>query len=799
MDAETHAEIVESFLKYDVNGDGVITCSELTAVLQGLDAAFWTNKNIDKLMAAADINGDGCIQYSEFVTWVVGRSASQMVAHELEAVPDARARMDPKTAVAEMDGSSEFHIAEAFFRFDANSDGFITRNELATVLQNLDDSTWDDHKVNMLLQFADVNGDHRIQYNEFCAWVLGQTPARQLADALSGQADIDSPMRLSGASENCEATIRDAFQRFDTDGDGVITMTELARVLRRLDPFTWTNCKVNALLRAADTNNDGSIQYEEFVAWIMRTGTTSRNRDIQLPPLMPKSLGVLPNCEAFGRYSKRPITVSLVKMNGQTLKSLTLPRNELVKTLREVALKALGCECCRLVSGSTYLRPRMTLADAGVTDGAAITAVVNTGILQFAFTAQGGYAALKADGSVVTWGGAHVGGDSSGVADLLREGVDHVFATWFAFAALRTDGSVVCWGNGGHGGACCGVSEQLREGVAQITATREAFAALKVDGSMVAWGNTCSDAVSEHLRKGVVAVFANRLAFAALKESGAVVTWGDAACGGDLGTASKQLAANVVTIFSTTSAFAALKTDGSVVAWGDPSMGGSFGSVADSLTGGVTAVYANQCAFAAVTHAGAVVTWGHPDAGGCSKEVACELVGGVERIFSTHTAFAALKTGGRVVCWGLEGGAVSAAVVAEEIADEVTDISSTGSAFAALKEGGAVVTWGHRGGGGCSAHVAAEISHDVQRLYATEASFAALLPGGSVVAWGAEPYGGDTSAVADQLREGVTHVFTARQAFAALKVDNSVVVWGAGVEPSAVAKLQPFYAPVAAG
>ena len=52
------------------------------------------------------------------------------------------------------------------------------------------------------------------------------------------------------------------------------------------------------------------------------------------------------------------------------------------------------------------------------------------------------FAAILGDGSVVTWGLAYDGGDSSAVQPQLR-GVQQIQASGHAFAALLCDGSVV--------------------------------------------------------------------------------------------------------------------------------------------------------------------------------------------------------------------------------------------------------------------------------------------------------------------------------------------------------------------
>ena len=53
-----------------------------------------------------------------------------------------------------------------------------------------------------------------------------------------------------------------------------------------------------------------------------------------------------------------------------------------------------------------------------------------------------GLAALKADGSVVTWGDADFGGDSTAVREQLAHDVQHVNSTFAAFAALKGTGAV---------------------------------------------------------------------------------------------------------------------------------------------------------------------------------------------------------------------------------------------------------------------------------------------------------------------------------------------------------------------
>ncbi len=100
------------------------------------------------------------------------------------------------------------------------------------------------------------------------------------------------------------------------------------------------------------------------------------------------------------------------------------------------------------------------------------------------------FAALRQDGTVVTWGDPSAGGDSSEVQDDLRDVVS-VSASNAAFAALRQDGTVVTWGDPGAGGDSSEVQSDLYN-VVEISSSFGAFAALREDGSVVTWGETSS-------------------------------------------------------------------------------------------------------------------------------------------------------------------------------------------------------------------------------------------------------------------------------------------------------------------
>ena len=70
----------------------------------------------------------------------------------------------------------------------------------------------------------------------------------------------------------------------------------------------------------------------------------------------------------------------------------------------------------------------------------------------------------------------------------LSRGVQIVVGNGFAFAAVKVDGSVVTWGLAECGGDSSGVAAQSSGGVHSVVGNDCVFAAVKVDGSLVTWG-----------------------------------------------------------------------------------------------------------------------------------------------------------------------------------------------------------------------------------------------------------------------------------------------------------------------
>eukprot|EP00439_Symbiodinium_sp_Y106_P009580 s517_g1.t1 len=278
-------------------------------------------------------------------------------------------------------------------------------------------------------------------------------------------------------------------------------------------------------------------------------------------------------------------------------------------------------------------------------------------------TTTGAFAAIRADGAVVTWGNPDAGGDSTDVQEQLTQ-VVQIQSSEMGFAALRADGQVIAWPWTLDNFDEPEVQRKLRN-VTQINATALAFAAVCADGSVATWGLSDTEGDSSQVQQqlqDVQNIQENGCAFAAIRGNGTVVAWGDAQSGGDSSTVNQQLGEiqeapddsdraimqhqlpTPVQVQATNRAFAAVRLDGRVVAWGDPAYGGDTSRVQQHLFN-ILQVQATSGAFAAIRSDGQVFAWGDPKRGGDSSQVQDQLTQ-VQYMQANDSAFVAVRKNG---------------------------------------------------------------------------------------------------------------------------------------------------------
>jgi len=135
---------------------------------------------------------------------------------------------------------------EAFSLFDKDGDGKITTKELGTVMRSLGQNPTEAELKEMIAE-VDANKNGTIEFQEFLTM-----------------------MSKKMKEPDSQDEIREAFKVFDKDGNGFISAAELRHVMTNLGE-KLTDEEVDEMIREADINGDGQINYNEFVSMMMST------------------------------------------------------------------------------------------------------------------------------------------------------------------------------------------------------------------------------------------------------------------------------------------------------------------------------------------------------------------------------------------------------------------------------------------------------------------------------------------------------------------------------------------------
>merc|ERR1719438_269658 len=208
MSFRSVSNVKESFKKFDANGDGAISRSELKNGMKVSDA------ELDIVFALGDLDGDGEISMSEFVL-IMSPLAKNAVNKFRNCFKDIN------------------ELINAFKSFDTNGDGSISQQELSAGMRNMRMS-FSNEETNAIFAAADINQDGEIAYTEFVCLMIPTV----------------------GNANNAKA----AFSKFDSDGDAEITFDELRRGMGS----NFNDNEIRSVFALGDTDQDGTISYLEF-------------------------------------------------------------------------------------------------------------------------------------------------------------------------------------------------------------------------------------------------------------------------------------------------------------------------------------------------------------------------------------------------------------------------------------------------------------------------------------------------------------------------------------------------------
>jgi len=93
-----------------------------------------------------------------------------------------------------------------------------------------------------MINSVDDNGDNEIDFEEFLVLMAS---------------------KKSDEKEDPDRELKDAFEVFDTDGNGTISKSELKQLMSNLGQ-NLTDEELNAMMDEADTDGNGEIDFNEF-------------------------------------------------------------------------------------------------------------------------------------------------------------------------------------------------------------------------------------------------------------------------------------------------------------------------------------------------------------------------------------------------------------------------------------------------------------------------------------------------------------------------------------------------------
>ncbi|XP_035771980.1 calcium-binding protein 5-like [Neolamprologus brichardi] len=136
-------------------------------------------------------------------------------------------------------------LREAFVEFDKDKDGLISCKDLGNLMRTMGYMPTEMELIE-LSQNINMNLGGRVDFEDF---VDLMTP--KLLDETAG---------MIGLKE-----LKDAFKEFDLDGDGAITSDEMKHAMLKLMGKHTSKNEIDAVVKEADNNGDGTVDFEEFV------------------------------------------------------------------------------------------------------------------------------------------------------------------------------------------------------------------------------------------------------------------------------------------------------------------------------------------------------------------------------------------------------------------------------------------------------------------------------------------------------------------------------------------------------
>ena len=160
----------------------------------------------------------------------------------------------PYGAGKKLEQDGVIKLQKEFLECDLDGDGRITVEELEGVLRSLKKQlNVTDQEIKRVIKEIDMDSDGTINLKEYYDTMTNTTNKNMIYRALVSRLKI-----------------RKQFEKYDTDGSGFITWDEMKEVFEERMGRKLEVKEVKQLMKESDENDDGKINYDEFLSLICK-------------------------------------------------------------------------------------------------------------------------------------------------------------------------------------------------------------------------------------------------------------------------------------------------------------------------------------------------------------------------------------------------------------------------------------------------------------------------------------------------------------------------------------------------
>jgi calcium-binding protein CML len=246
----TGINIRKLFEKFDENSDGTIDAAEMRKGLLGLNLADLPPSQVDRLVAEIDADGNGVIDLGEFDAILMG-DADEELEPVLNDEADEEVSTDPDGEVTIDDEVEEQELGA---------------EESNDPTDEVEDAPSEGDEEDEPADVEDVESDEDLEVEDDDNYADDSpTDDDAESDVMEEEATVHPLQALADMMDEHEISAQRMFNELDADGNGLISLGELESSLVEKYGDLLEIDNLQELLEGVDTDGDGMIDITEFI------------------------------------------------------------------------------------------------------------------------------------------------------------------------------------------------------------------------------------------------------------------------------------------------------------------------------------------------------------------------------------------------------------------------------------------------------------------------------------------------------------------------------------------------------